>query len=277
MKIQYLGTAAAEGIPAIFCTCELCRKTARAGSAEVRCRSSVLINDQILIDLTPDIYYQKMRWNLDLSQLEAVFVTHSHTDHFDGAELTRRSAADYCKPAWERPLLVYGNRKVCGFGRRSLREEFGMEENPSIVFHELVPYETVKLCGLTVTAIPAQHDPQEDCLIYLIEDENSRFLYGNDTGLLLEETYTHLGNKPFDLISLDCTFGARKAREGRHMGFSENWEFLQELQKHGCYSKSTKVYATHFSHNCGMLQQELEQEGSKYGIHAAYDGLICII
>ena len=75
MKIQYLGTAAAEGIPAIFCTCELCRKTARAGSAEVRCRSSVLINDQILIDLTPDIYYQKMRWNLDLSQLEAVFVT----------------------------------------------------------------------------------------------------------------------------------------------------------------------------------------------------------
>ena len=162
MKIQYLGTAAAEGIPAIFCTCELCRKTARAGSAEVRCRSSVLINDQILIDLTPDIYYQKMRWNLDLSQLEAVFVTHSHTDHFDGAELTRRSAADYCKPAWERPLLVYGNKKVCGFGRRSLREEFGMEENPSIVFHELVPYETVKLCGLTVTAIPAQHDPQED-------------------------------------------------------------------------------------------------------------------
>jgi phosphoribosyl 1,2-cyclic phosphate phosphodiesterase len=43
MKIQYLGTAAAEGIPAMFCTCELCRKTARAGSAEARCRSSVLI------------------------------------------------------------------------------------------------------------------------------------------------------------------------------------------------------------------------------------------
>ena len=79
MKIQYLGTAAAEGIPAMFCTCELCRKTARAGSAEVRCRSSVLINDQILIDLTPDIYYQKMRWNLDLSQLEALRSSISNT------------------------------------------------------------------------------------------------------------------------------------------------------------------------------------------------------
>ena len=277
MKIQYLGTAAAEGIPAMFCTCKLCRKATELGGAETRCRSSALINDQLLIDLTPDIYYQKIRWNLDLSQLEAVLVTHSHTDHFDGAELTRRSASDYCKPAWERPLLVYGNKKVCEFGRRSLKEEFGKEENPSIEFHELAPYENVKICGLMVTAIPAQHDSQEDCLIYLIEDGTGRLLYGNDTGLLPKDTYARLGNRPFDLLSLDCTFGAGEAKEGRHMGFSENRKFLQELQKYGCYSENTKVYATHFSHNCGMLQQELEQEGSRYGIHAAYDGLICTI
>ena len=275
MKIQFLGTAAAEGLPALFCTCDLCRRAAAAGEKEIRCRSSVIINDQVLIDLTPDIYYQKLRWNLDLSRLEALLVTHSHTDHFDGAELTRRSAADYCKPAWERPLQVYANQKVCGFGRRSLEEEFGKEENPSISFHEIKPFDMLEVCGLKITAVPARHDLSEDCLIYIIEDRTGRFLYGNDTGLLSAAVYDYFGSVPFNLISLDCTYGERSATEPRHMGLPENQSFLAELEKRGCYGKNTKVYATHFSHNCGMLQEELEQAGKQYGIHAAYDGLIC--
>lgn len=31
MKIKYLGTAAAEGVPAIFCRCEVCRKIKGGG------------------------------------------------------------------------------------------------------------------------------------------------------------------------------------------------------------------------------------------------------
>lgn len=34
MKIKYLGTAAAEGVPAIFCRCEVCRKS-KARAAEI--------------------------------------------------------------------------------------------------------------------------------------------------------------------------------------------------------------------------------------------------
>ena len=35
MKIQYLGTAAAEGIPAIFCECETCKKTRELGMVSI--------------------------------------------------------------------------------------------------------------------------------------------------------------------------------------------------------------------------------------------------
>lgn len=31
MEIQYLGTAAAEGLPALFCDCETCRKARNIG------------------------------------------------------------------------------------------------------------------------------------------------------------------------------------------------------------------------------------------------------
>ena len=47
MKVQYLGTGAAEGVPAVFCNCEYCRglrarmAAGRAGR-EVRSRSQVI-------------------------------------------------------------------------------------------------------------------------------------------------------------------------------------------------------------------------------------------
>ena len=56
MKFQYLGTAAAEGIPALFCNCDICRTAARRGGKELRMRSGALVNDKLLIDLSPDLF-----------------------------------------------------------------------------------------------------------------------------------------------------------------------------------------------------------------------------
>ena len=47
-----------------------------------------------------------------------------------------------------------------------------------------------------------------------------------------------------------------------------------ELEKRGCLKETTRVLATHFSHNAGLLHQGLSQAGAQYGIEVAYDGLI---
>ena len=39
MKLTYLGTAAAEGIPALFCECEACRRARALGAAGIHTRS----------------------------------------------------------------------------------------------------------------------------------------------------------------------------------------------------------------------------------------------
>ena len=62
MKIQYLGTAAAEGIPAIFCECETCKKTRERGGKNIRTRSQALIDDKILIDLPADTYLHFLQY-----------------------------------------------------------------------------------------------------------------------------------------------------------------------------------------------------------------------
>ena len=50
MKLTYLGTAAAEAVPAIFCNCEICKEARKLGGKNVRTRSQALINDDLLLD-----------------------------------------------------------------------------------------------------------------------------------------------------------------------------------------------------------------------------------
>ena len=63
MKLQYLGTAAAEGIPAVFCECENCIKSKENGGRNIRTRSQALIDDCILIDFPQDTYNKKLSYN----------------------------------------------------------------------------------------------------------------------------------------------------------------------------------------------------------------------
>ena len=49
MKITFLGTAAAEGVPAIFCNCEYCQNARLKGGKNIRTRSQEIINEYIKI------------------------------------------------------------------------------------------------------------------------------------------------------------------------------------------------------------------------------------
>ena len=52
MEFQYLGTAAAEGIPALFCGCENCERSRKIGGRAIRTRSQAIIDGTLLIDNT---------------------------------------------------------------------------------------------------------------------------------------------------------------------------------------------------------------------------------
>ena len=45
MKFHFLGTAAAEGIPALFCECAVCKEAREKGGRFIRTRSQALIDD----------------------------------------------------------------------------------------------------------------------------------------------------------------------------------------------------------------------------------------
>ena len=54
MQLHYLGTAAAEGFPGLFCDCDTCRRARAEGGRSLRTRSQALIDGRLLIDLPAD-------------------------------------------------------------------------------------------------------------------------------------------------------------------------------------------------------------------------------
>ena len=78
MRFQYLGTAAAEGWPGVFCRCAVCEEARALGGRHIRTRSQAMINDDLLLDFPGDTYMHALHYGLDLAKIQYLFVTHCH-------------------------------------------------------------------------------------------------------------------------------------------------------------------------------------------------------
>lgn len=274
MRIQYLGTAAAEGIPAIFCNCENCRAARQRGGKDLRARSQVLFDQELLVDFSPDTYWNSVRHGVALTRLRALLVTHSHSDHFIPNELDMHGGL-YAKDMVSPTLDIYCNDRVYGIASRHLQQDYQLPDVVQTVrLHQVMPMDRFHAAGFTITALRAHHNEDEVCLLYLLEKDGKRILYGNDTGIFFSEVFDFLAGKPLDLVSLDCTNGTGKSRTGRHMGFAENAVVVARLKELGCLSPQSIIVSTHFSH-VGMLPHaQASERAAQYGAIAAYDGMV---
>lgn len=78
MRCKLLGTAAATAVPLPFCNCRVCREARRRGGKDFRKRSAALINEDLLIDLSPDLCSMAFLHQVDLTKIRYLLQTHSH-------------------------------------------------------------------------------------------------------------------------------------------------------------------------------------------------------
>ena len=78
MKIKYLGTAAAEGYPALFCECERCVAARKLGGKNVRTRTQCIIDDRLVIDWPPDAFFHSINHGIDFTYIKSLLISHIH-------------------------------------------------------------------------------------------------------------------------------------------------------------------------------------------------------
>jgi phosphoribosyl 1,2-cyclic phosphate phosphodiesterase len=271
VRVRLLGTAAAEGWPALFCRCEHCARARAAGGRNLRARSAASVDGAFRFDLGPDTYHQVLAGE-DLSAVRHLVFTHAHGDHLQAGELEYRQAP-YAH-GLEGPLHVWGNARVLG----RIRDVFhGEPERAGLVLHALEPFVEVALDDATLLPLAADHDPRESCLIHLFGRGGRWLLYGHDTGYFPEATWEALGRwaaagRRLDLALLDCTGGPLPYRQG-HMGLDACREVRERLLASGVATAGTRFVLTHFSHNGGLTYDELRPRAEPLGFEVAYDGM----
>lgn len=272
MKIQYLGTAAAEGIPGIFCECEVCKKSMALGGRNIRTRSQALLDDMLLIDFPPDTYMHYLTYKFPLTKIKHCIITHSHQDHLYPDEVFMRKDGFSHLEDGQGAMRFYADQSGYEMIKAVVEREHVKEIEPILIR----PFESFKVERYQITPLRASHAPETCPLVYIIEKDGKTIFYSNDTSEYPEDSWEYLKNhrKRCDLISLDCTEADGFCDYTGHMNLERCTKLRERLLGEEIADENTIFVLNHFSHNGGhVVYDEFVKCAEKYGFIVSYDGM----
>ena len=251
ITVTVLGSGTSKGVPEIGCNCRVCTSS---DPHDKRLRASVLVETaglRILIDPSPDFREQALRINL--ADIDAVLVTHSHYDHVGGFDDLRPFCAG-------EDLPVYLREDVNADLHRRLDYCFREHLYPGVPTFKMnvIDNEPFYINGLKIEPVEVLHG-QIPIFGYRI----GKFAYVTDAKTISEEEKDKLRN--LDVLILNSL---RDIPHFAHLSYSEAIALIEEL-------KPRKAYLTHFNHEAG-LHVELE-ERTPSNVFPAFDGMRVVI
>ena len=281
MLVTFLGTSAANAYPEAFCHCENCTRARALGGASLRRRSSVLIDDDLLIDLGPDIMTASQVHHCPLTQVRYCLQTHAHADHLDASHFLSRSPG-YGVVGAPR-LHFYASKATLQVTAKLLERdcapggflspEAGDRLNYEV--REIEAFQSAAVGPYRVTAFPANHDPAVEPLLYAVQKSERSLFYGTDTATLPEDVWHgfHRHKLRFDIAILDHTYGPDE-QGNDHLSASQFVEHVARMREEGVLAKGARVLATHIAHEGNPVHPELASFAALHGYEVAHDGLV---
>ncbi|GMQ77592.1 MAG: hypothetical protein BMS9Abin02_0080 [Anaerolineae bacterium] len=280
MILTFLGTSAANAYPEAFCRCINCERARELGGPSIRKRSAAIINDDLLIDLGPDIMTASAVHNRPLTRVRYCLQTHGHNDHLDTSHFMSRSPGFGVIGAPK--LHFYASAATIQRAADILDRNFSpsslfddeIGERMNLKIHLIEPFQSFSFGDYDVVAFPANHDPSMESLLFAITAEGFTIFYGTDTAGLSEETWGafHQHQLVFDLVILDHTYGPGQ-EAGDHLNAAQFIEHVDRLSEEDLLGDRARIFATHIAHEGNMVHPELAEYAARHGYEIAYDDL----
>jgi phosphoribosyl 1,2-cyclic phosphodiesterase len=281
MRFTFLGTAAANAFPEPFCSCDNCIDARSEGGRSLRKRSSALINDDLLIDLGPDIMSASQFHHIDLTKVEYCLQTHPHADHLDLSHLLSRSPG-YGVVGAPRLHIYASTETLARAGQTFRRDLSGLElfSQESILEHNLelhviTPFKPMVIGPYQIIAFPANHAHGFGAMLYAVEYDGKSIFYATDTASLFDETWQAFRQSglKFDLVVLDHTYGPQE-EESDHLNARQVALHVQRMRDEGVLSDRGFAFGTHFAHEGNPPHSKLVRYSNQHGYEVAFDGLV---
>jgi phosphoribosyl 1,2-cyclic phosphate phosphodiesterase len=251
LRITFLGTGTSHGVPMIGCDCETCRSTDRRDN---RRRPSVYVETDdgqaILLDAGPDLRSQALEYGV--RRIDALLLTHGHSDHILGLDELRRFNA-----IQHRPVSCYGDPQTVWDVRRMFAYVFDPATPrggglPQLeLFTILGPF----CVGHTeIVPVPIFHGPRS-----ILGFRMGGFAYLTDCSRIPDQSWGLL--EQLDVLVLDAL---REKPHPTHFSISEAVDAARRIG-------AGRTYFTHMTHN---LRHEATCARLPETMQLAYDGQI---
>ena len=278
MKITFLGTAAATAMPLPFCNCNICRTARILKGKDIRRRASIVINDVILIDLSPDSINSCYQFDVDLSRIRYILQTHAHSDHFDAGHFITRHP-DYAARDIN-PITLIASPKTLHAMNKMLKDEDGNADlfSPNFQYDLRFSIRTISyndsydIDRYVIKAFDSLHDINQESLVFLIQYEDKTILYGTDLLGISESVYKSLEKERINVLILDQTYG-EGFNAGGHLDAGQLIEIVDRLRIMGNVTDDTLIFATHISHEGNDTHENMLTLAKAHNYNIAYDGL----
>ena len=249
ISLEFLGTGTSQGVPVVACDCQVCLS---ANEKDKRLRSSVLIEVnglKLVIDAGPDFRQQMLR--VGLRQLDAILLTHEHTDHIFGLDDIR--AFNWVQ---RHPTDIYAEERVQEAIRRVFSYVFASNRYPGIpqMTLHLVENKPFRVKSLEVLPIRGFHH-----MLPVFGFRIGRMAYLTDVNSLESEEKDKLFG--LDVLVVNSL---RLEPHVSHFNLEEALNLIDEV-------RPRKAYLTHLSHQLG-LHDEIQRQLPEH-VFLAYDGL----
>jgi phosphoribosyl 1,2-cyclic phosphate phosphodiesterase len=250
LKFTILGSGTSQGVPIIGCDCDVCHSD---DLRDKRLRSAALISTDeanILIDIGPDFRQQMLREGI--KHLDAILLTHEHTDHVIGLDDVRP-----LNFAAQKPMDVYCQPRVAGEIRKRFEYIFGeaIPGLPQVNLHDIDRDDKFNLHGIDIICIGVEHG-KLPILGYRIGD----LAYLTDVKSMKPKEIKKLSGIKYLIIN-----ALQKNQHHSHLTLLEAISLAQKIG-------AEKTWLTHISHTMGLTEDVSNLLPDN--IQFAYDGMV---
>lgn len=254
LRITFLGTGTSTGVPMIACECAVCLSS-DPRDKRLRCALWMQTPElQWVVDTGPDFRTQCLR--AGVRNLDAVLITHPHTDHIMGFDDLRRFTfgEDEFMPVYASAETLEALRRVYDFAFSGNNRYVGyLKPEP----HEVSgPF----ALGLTtVTPLPVDHGRVMTTGFLFQHHGGARIAYLPDCKYIPDSTLALMDG--VDVLIVDAL---RRRPHPTHFNIEESLAASRAV-------RAGQTYFIHLSHDLGHAELEAELPPD---VRVAYDGLV---